>query len=59
MYLNLIDILCDKVSERLFLVSFSIKRTLILRVYFLIEIMEQIDSLIWNGHALSLEWTWY
>ena len=59
MYLNLIDILHDKVSEKLFLVSFSIKRTLILRVYFLIEIMEQIDSLIWNGHALSLEWTWY
>ena len=42
MYLNLIDILCDRVCERLFLVSFSVKRTLILKVYFLIEIMEQI-----------------
>ena len=43
MYLNLIDILCDRVRERLFLVSFSIKRTLILKMYFLIEIIEQID----------------
>ena len=53
MYLNLIDILCDRVCERLFLVSFSIKRTLILKMYFLIEIIEQIDWLIWNGLGIK------
>jgi len=53
MYLNLIDILCDRVHERLFLVSFSIKRTLILKMYFLIEIIEQIDWLIWNGLGIK------
>lgn len=27
-------------------------------MYFLIEIMEGIDSLIWNAHAFGLEWAW-